>query len=740
MQTNDALKNKIASFLNCELDCNSGQLSVDHTPHKLEPLIFQFLLLLISHQGEIVSKQEVVEKLWGEKKASDEALRAMVKKTREALSDNARNPSFIKTIPTKGYLLIPHVELRSSIPKTVYQNHKKQFVGVAVLLAVFLVLVSSWALLNKEQEIKEPELVLQEIELIKIPTNKVSAHYIDGSLINITIAENHVENTTVLRIENIDNKISQEAVLSGEIKPQYWLSVGSNKILVTRNDYSSINLIDISDSLIQSRSIQYDTPCLRNYQIYAVDDMSRHFFVWSAENNKFMLLDISSCELGAIAALDFINDYLLSNNLLTPNEASYQSLIWPIPNNEGFVFNLIYNNASHFFVFDSLDTNTTSGNFVSEGAISTIVWDENASRFSFLSMAKQLMTFQLSGSSLNTWNTGNYRLNTLVADCGGDCFVFSDTKGEFRLNTLANPFNQNSDVISDNDMSHIQVAQSSLNLRDEILLAYTKKGIYFLSRKGRNNSAVQILRRDEQGIESLIYHFLNTNKLSDIDISPSEQYLVGKEDGRPFLLDINNSKLSYIELPYPSVAHLKFDSDSRINFFVAQQDLLANRDLLQNGEELKSGMVYQYDINTKDLIPLKAGAKQVQRFSVLGTDAEGNASEVRGQILIGQQTHPIIEYDDSRKSKVLAHVGLACDSCWQVVGDSFYHLYQNPENEKWIFSKTYLLDGTYTSENIDFAALNGQFSIQTGAEKIAIVRRHSEQSTLTKYQGMQQLY
>jgi transcriptional activator of cad operon len=105
-----SLQNKIAGFLNCKLDCNSGHLSVDGDAQKLEPMVHQFLSLLIQHQGELVSKKIVIKTLWPDKEPSDDTLRAMVKKAREALKDNARKPRYIKTVPTKGYLFIPPLD------------------------------------------------------------------------------------------------------------------------------------------------------------------------------------------------------------------------------------------------------------------------------------------------------------------------------------------------------------------------------------------------------------------------------------------------------------------------------------------------------------------------------------------------------------------------------------------------------------------------------------------------------
>lgn len=77
--------------------------------HSIDDKTMQVLLLLIAHKGQPVSKTQLLEQVWQGKVVSDDILSVTVSKIRKALNDNARSPTFIKTLSGKGYVLIADV-------------------------------------------------------------------------------------------------------------------------------------------------------------------------------------------------------------------------------------------------------------------------------------------------------------------------------------------------------------------------------------------------------------------------------------------------------------------------------------------------------------------------------------------------------------------------------------------------------------------------------------------------------
>ncbi len=74
---------------------------------KLEPQVMDLLLLLAARPGQVVSKAEITDALWPDRCVNEEALIKAVSKLRKALGDDCRRPQHIRTVPKKGYQLIP---------------------------------------------------------------------------------------------------------------------------------------------------------------------------------------------------------------------------------------------------------------------------------------------------------------------------------------------------------------------------------------------------------------------------------------------------------------------------------------------------------------------------------------------------------------------------------------------------------------------------------------------------------
>ena len=80
-------------------------------PLKIQDLPLQMLLVLLETPGEIVSKDELGKRLWGQATfvEVDNSLYVMAGKLRKALGDNAAEPRYIKTVSGQGYRFIGEV-------------------------------------------------------------------------------------------------------------------------------------------------------------------------------------------------------------------------------------------------------------------------------------------------------------------------------------------------------------------------------------------------------------------------------------------------------------------------------------------------------------------------------------------------------------------------------------------------------------------------------------------------------
>jgi TolB-like protein/DNA-binding winged helix-turn-helix (wHTH) protein len=89
-----------------ELDLATVELRVDGEVRSLEPQVFALLALLIENRDRLVSKDEIVEKVWDGRPISDAALASRVKSVRRAIGDDGRSQHFIRTIHRRGFRFV----------------------------------------------------------------------------------------------------------------------------------------------------------------------------------------------------------------------------------------------------------------------------------------------------------------------------------------------------------------------------------------------------------------------------------------------------------------------------------------------------------------------------------------------------------------------------------------------------------------------------------------------------------
>lgn len=88
------------------IDCNLAQLSLNGEALALEPRVFNLLVLLVENRQRVVSKDELVERLWAGRFTSDTAISTCVKSLRKVLNDDGEKQIYIKTVRGRGLRFI----------------------------------------------------------------------------------------------------------------------------------------------------------------------------------------------------------------------------------------------------------------------------------------------------------------------------------------------------------------------------------------------------------------------------------------------------------------------------------------------------------------------------------------------------------------------------------------------------------------------------------------------------------
>src|ERR1700675_2161169 len=109
---------RVVKFGVFEVDLQAGEVRKAGMRQKLAGQHFQVLQALLEHPQEIVTREELRERIWPGNIFIDYelALKKAVSRLRELLGDSAESPHFIETVPRRGYRFIAPISSPPSLP------------------------------------------------------------------------------------------------------------------------------------------------------------------------------------------------------------------------------------------------------------------------------------------------------------------------------------------------------------------------------------------------------------------------------------------------------------------------------------------------------------------------------------------------------------------------------------------------------------------------------------------------
>jgi DNA-binding winged helix-turn-helix (wHTH) protein len=96
----------VVRFEVCELDLPRRELRRDGEVCPVEPQVFDVLVHLVTHRHRVVTKQELLDEIWGSRFVSESALTSRIKAARRAVGDNGREQRVIRTVHGRGYRFV----------------------------------------------------------------------------------------------------------------------------------------------------------------------------------------------------------------------------------------------------------------------------------------------------------------------------------------------------------------------------------------------------------------------------------------------------------------------------------------------------------------------------------------------------------------------------------------------------------------------------------------------------------
>lgn len=138
---------------------DEGLLERDGEQRRIQPKVMDVLLCLARQPGELMSREEILHVVWGERAVSDEPLTRCIAELRSAFDDQASNPAYIETLPKRGYRLIAPVQPAADATA---RPPGRAWLAVLLLL-VMVALAWAWWSERPQQGPDAPDSALSEV-------------------------------------------------------------------------------------------------------------------------------------------------------------------------------------------------------------------------------------------------------------------------------------------------------------------------------------------------------------------------------------------------------------------------------------------------------------------------------------------------------------------------------------------------------------------------------------------------
>ena len=91
------------------IDLTRGQVLRDEQPLNLTPIEFRLLTYLARHRGQVLSRAQIVEAVWGHSPDADseQTVNVHIRRLREKIEQDPSRPALILTVPGLGYRFAP---------------------------------------------------------------------------------------------------------------------------------------------------------------------------------------------------------------------------------------------------------------------------------------------------------------------------------------------------------------------------------------------------------------------------------------------------------------------------------------------------------------------------------------------------------------------------------------------------------------------------------------------------------
>jgi DNA-binding winged helix-turn-helix (wHTH) protein/tetratricopeptide (TPR) repeat protein len=154
-------------------------------PVRVRAKVMDLLLFFADHPGDVLSKDALLNGVWGTEAVSESALTRSIAELRQALGDHAEEPTLIETIPKRGYRLVApiapaHVDVPALPLGPPAMQRRAVVLRRGVTFAVLTILVAAAALASRRMAVSAPPMESRPWVLIAAFDNATRDNTLDG--------------------------------------------------------------------------------------------------------------------------------------------------------------------------------------------------------------------------------------------------------------------------------------------------------------------------------------------------------------------------------------------------------------------------------------------------------------------------------------------------------------------------------------------------------------------------------
>ncbi len=169
------------------VDPETWRLSRDGDEIHVEPVVLKLLIYLITHRDRLVTRQELMDTVWGDTVISESALSKAVARLRKALEDDSAHPRYLETVHSQGYRFVADVEEavrgeRSESPpdRTRTGTKRHGLYTAAAIVALILIAVFWTGGLRDEAPTEDGIQSLAVLPLSNLTGDPAQDFYVEG--------------------------------------------------------------------------------------------------------------------------------------------------------------------------------------------------------------------------------------------------------------------------------------------------------------------------------------------------------------------------------------------------------------------------------------------------------------------------------------------------------------------------------------------------------------------------------